>query len=134
MSLQCYLCKYKAFSIKDTCYHLRNVHMLFDSSNLILKCCTGCPAVFGTYCGFIKHMKKCILKKQIIISSNVYENENLQNFQPHIENFEDFHSENDNNHSTNNTDVASNELFTEKRQQIEKTVSNYVTFLFLRFA
>jgi len=76
MSFQCYLCKYKTLQIKDISHHLRNVHILFESSNLILKC-TGhidCLAVFRTYCGFTKHLKKCILQKENILStSNDYD-------------------------------------------------------------
>lgn len=72
MSFLCYLCEYKTLQIKDICYHLRNVHMLFESSNLILKCTSkDCPAVFRTYCGFTKYLKKCILQKENILSTSI---------------------------------------------------------------
>src|SRR5580765_2797981 len=37
--------------------------MLFDNSNLNLKCCADCPAIFKTFNGFKKHLKTCIRKK-----------------------------------------------------------------------
>jgi len=49
--------------------------MLFDCSNLILKCCAGCPAVLKTYNGFRKHLKKC----QLQTPSSSYESCDINN-------------------------------------------------------
>lgn len=133
MSLQCYLYEYKTLNIKDTCRHLRNVHILSESSNLILKCCidTDCPAIFRTYCGFTKHLKKCILKKENAPSTS--------NDCEGAQNFEEFDINSDSN-SINDLDVTSNKSYTEKnqltesdterRQLIEETISNYVIHLY----
>lgn len=87
MSLQCYLCEYKTSHIKYICQHLRNIHTLFEGSNLILKCCSGCkdcPAIFRTYCGLTKHLKKCFLQRKDEFSSNnnnqISDIENSENF------------------------------------------------------
>lgn len=57
MAFKYYLCNYEISEIKHICDHLRNRHMLFDSSNFNLKCCAnaGCPSILKTYNGFRKH-------------------------------------------------------------------------------
>lgn len=130
MSFQCYLCDYKTLQIKDICSHLRNVHMLFESSNLILKCCTDCidcPAVFRTYCGFTKHLKKCIIQKENVPStSNDYKNSDVEN----SDDFKEFDIIDNSCNSIDNKNVVSNESDTEKRQLIQENISNYVIYLY----
>jgi len=121
MSFECYLCNYQTSQIKDICYHLRNKHMLFDSCNLNLKCCAGCPAVFRTFNGFIKHLKKCILQKDDVPStSNDYKESDLK---------DDFSY-----YSINNEKIKLNESNTEDNHTIQQNVSNCNGLIFCRFA
>lgn len=118
MSFECYLCTYKTSEIKHICNHLRNRHMLFDASNLTLKCCAGCPTVFKTYNGFRKHIKKCQELRNLSLSS-----------QPsyHINNDFAFISEDDNNsqlHEDVDNFICSNE------QDIKQNISNYIMNLY----
>jgi len=117
MSFECYLCTYKTSEIKHICNHLHNRHVLFDSSNLTLKCCAGCPAVFKTFNGFRKHLKKC--QELLNLPSNneqSYDNEDFAFI------FEDYDkpelSENVDNFSYNNN------------QDIKENISNYVMNLY----
>jgi len=101
---------------------------LFESSNLILKCTghTDCPAVFRTYCGFTKHLKKCILQKENILSTS---NDCEKTSDKNVEIFEEINI-NDSCNSIENEIITSDKSDTEKKQLIQENISNYVIHLY----
>jgi len=117
MSFKCYLCTYKTSEIKHICNHLHNRHVLFDSSNLILKCCAGCPAVFKTFNGFRKHLKKCQeLLNLPLNNEQSYDNEDFAFI------FEDY-DKSELNEDVDNFSYNNN-------QDIKENISNYVVNLY----
>lgn len=114
MSLECYLCTYKTSKINQICSHSRNRHMLFDSSNLILKCCAGCPSVLRTYNGFRKHLKKCQQLQNL--TSNCEQSYNINNDSALLS------IANDNNDELSEED---NFIYNDN-ENVKKFISNYI--------
>lgn len=121
MSLECYLCTYNTSEIKEICNHLRNRHMLFDGSNLFLKCCAGCPSVLKTYNGFRKHLKKCQQLQNP--SSNCEQSYDINN------DFTFLSIANDNDAELNEQD-DDNFIYTDN-ENIEKYLNNYIVEMYL---
>jgi len=96
---------------------LHNRHVLFDSSNLTLKCCAGCPAVFKTFNGFRKHLKKCQeLLNLPLNNEQSYDNEDFAFI------FEDY-DKSELNEDVDNFSYNNN-------QDIKENISNYVVNLY----
>lgn len=102
--------------------------MLFDSSNLTLKCCAGCPAVLKTYNGFRKHLNKC---QQLQIQSSSSESCDSNNYS-FLSIANDIDAElneldGDNFVCSNEQDELNiNNLICNTNQNLEKNISDYV--------
>ncbi|XP_031334990.1 uncharacterized protein LOC116164880 [Photinus pyralis] len=66
MDLKCVICFRTFTEITKLLQHIRLWHFRSSRENLSLKCCNNqCASTFNTYCGYKKHLVKCIIKPSV---------------------------------------------------------------------